>query len=155
MLPASVEQHEHHTENLGELGCPGGISTSCPMCDTRTLKLYNISNVWINVREYQRWTIQRSWQHMVLVYHMLPASLDCLSSSCVPYVASFSGLFVFLLCTICCQFLWIVFLPLVYQKIPVDIVILSCLFQPLFLTVFWHYFLTINFYNFLMPTLHW
>ena len=76
-----------------------------------------------------------------LVYHMLPVSLDCtlfcLSSSfilcticwqflwivcfvclrllsCVPYVASFSGLFVlymsssFILCTICCQFLWIV-----------------------------------------------
>ena len=60
-----VEQHEHHTENQGELGCSGGISTSCSMCDTRTLKLYNISNVWINIREYQRWTIQRSWQHMV------------------------------------------------------------------------------------------
>jgi hypothetical protein len=34
----------------------------------------------------------------------------CLSSSCVPYVASFSVfcLFFFVLCTFCCQFLWIV-----------------------------------------------
>ena len=41
-----------------------------------------------------------------LVYHMLPVSL-CFSSSCVPYVASFS-VFFFVLCTLCCQFLWIV-----------------------------------------------
>jgi hypothetical protein len=37
----------------------------------------------------------------------------CLSSSCVPYVASFSVLwfclFVFVLCTLCCQFLCVVF----------------------------------------------
>ena len=44
--------------------------------------------------------------------------LLCFSSSCVPYVASFSGLSVFdypfVLCTLCCQFLWIVrfWLPL-------------------------------------------
>jgi len=43
-----------------------------------------------------------------LVYPMLPVSLYCvvflfcLSLSCVPYV-----LFVFVLCTLCCQFLWI------------------------------------------------
>jgi hypothetical protein len=86
---------------------------------------------------------------LCLVYPMLPVSLDCLSSpyvlctkccqflwivclrlmSCVPNVASFSGLFVFALCLVypmlpvsldwlsspyvlftqCCQFLWIVF----------------------------------------------
>jgi hypothetical protein len=45
---------------------------------------------------------------------MLPVSLDCLwffPSYYVPYVASFSGLslvFSFVLCTLCCQFLWIV-----------------------------------------------
>ena len=89
---------------------------------------------------------------LCLVYLMLPVSLDCLSSpyvlctqccrfiwivclrlmSCVPNVASFSGLFVFalclvypklpvfldclcspyVLCTQCCQFLWIVCLRL-------------------------------------------
>jgi hypothetical protein len=51
-----------------------------------------------------------------LVYPMLPVSLDCpfliIPSSCVPNVASFSGLSVsdypFVLCTLCCQFLWIV-----------------------------------------------
>jgi hypothetical protein len=68
------------------------------------------------------------------VYPMLPVSLDCPFSlpirysltcicpvSCVPYVASFSGLSFFttpsvfsnmylscVLCTLCCQFLWIV-----------------------------------------------
>ena len=68
------------------------------------------------------------------VPYMLPVSLDCVvfcfSLSCVPYVASFSGLFlfcfslscvpnvasfsglccvlfVFVSCTLCCQFLWI------------------------------------------------
>ena len=56
-----------------------------------------------------------------LVYPMLSVSLDCFSSSCVPYVASFSGLFVFVLCTLCCQFLWIVFLRLVYPMLPVSL----------------------------------
>jgi hypothetical protein len=41
-----------------------------------------------------------------LVYPMLPVSL-CFSSSCVPYVASVS-VFFYVLCTVCCQFLWIV-----------------------------------------------
>ena len=60
--------------------------------------------------------IVRSWLPLRLVYPMLPVSLDCpfliTHSSCVPYVASFSGLSVFdypfVLCTLCCQFLWIV-----------------------------------------------
>ena len=73
---------------------------------------------------------------LCLVYPMLPVSLDCPFSlphrysltsicpvSCVPYVASFSGLSLFIipsvfsniylscvLCTLCCQFLWIVLL---------------------------------------------
>jgi hypothetical protein len=75
----------------------------------------------------RRKTIQRYWQHRVhnpeklatycfssSCVPMLPVSLDCFSSSCVLYVASFSGLFFFVLCTLCCQFLWIVFLRLVY-----------------------------------------
>ena len=72
---------------------------------------------------------------MCLLYPMLPVSLDCPFSlplrysltficpvSCVPYVASFSGLYFFIItlsvfsniylscvmCTLCCQFLWIV-----------------------------------------------
>ena len=65
------------------------------------------------------------WLPLHLVYPMLPVSLDCLcliaSSSCVPYAASFPGLSMFdclfILCTLCCQFLWIVYvwLPLRYS----------------------------------------
>ena len=77
--------------------------------------------------------IVRFWLPLRLVDHMLPVSLDCqfciTPSSCVPYVASFSGLFVFdypfVLCTLCCQFLWIVrfWLPLrlVYPMLPVSL----------------------------------
>ena len=53
-----------------------------------------------------------------LVYPMLPVSL-CFSSSCVPYVASFS-VFFFVLCILCCQFLC-VFLRLVYLMLPVSL----------------------------------
>ena len=70
-------------------------------------------------------SIVRFWLPLRLVYPMLPVSLDCpfliTLSSCVPYVASFSGLSVFdypfVLCTLCCQFLWIVhlWLPLRYS----------------------------------------
>jgi hypothetical protein len=49
---------------------------------------------------------------------MLPVSL-CFSSSCVPYVASFS-VFFFVLCILCCQFLC-VFLRLVYLMLPVSL----------------------------------
>ena len=68
-----------------------------------------------------------------LVYPMLPVSLDCpfliTPSSCVPYVASFSGLSIFdypfVLCTLCCQFLWIIrfWLPLrlVYPMLPISL----------------------------------
>ena len=38
-----------------------------------------------------------------------------------PYVASFSGLFFLVLCTLCCQFLWIVFLGLVHLMLPVSL----------------------------------
>ena len=77
--------------------------------------------------------IVRFWLPLRLVYPMLPVSLDCpfliTPSSCVPYVTSFSGLSVFdyhfLLCTLCCQFLWIVcfWLPLrlVYPMLPVSL----------------------------------
>ena len=77
--------------------------------------------------------IVRFWLPLRLVYPMLPVSLDCrfliTPSSCVPYVASFSGLSVFdypfVLCTLCCQFLWIVdfWLPLrlVYPMLPVSL----------------------------------
>ena len=78
------------------------------------------------------WTV-RVWLSLRLVYPMLPVSLDCsfliTPSSCVPYVASFSGLSVFdypfVLCTLCYQFLWIVrfWLPLrpVYPMLPVSL----------------------------------
>ena len=77
--------------------------------------------------------IVRSWLPLRLVYPMLPVSLDCpfliTPSSCVPYVASFSGLSVFdypfVLCNLCYQFLWIVsfWLPLrlVYPMLPVSL----------------------------------
>ena len=73
------------------------------------------------------------WLPLRLVYPILPVSLDCpfmiTPSSCVPYVASFSGLSIFdypfVLCTLCCQFLWIVhfWLPirLVYPMLPVSL----------------------------------
>jgi hypothetical protein len=68
--------------------------------------------------------------------------LFCLSSSCVPYVASFSVLcfvclrlvyhmlpvslccvlFVFVLCTTCCQFLWIV-----HFKLPLRLSLAFCI----------------------------
>ena len=53
-----------------------------------------------------------------LVYPMLPVSL-CFSSSCIPYVASFS-VFFFVLYTLCCQFLC-VFLRLVYPMLSVSL----------------------------------
>ena len=77
--------------------------------------------------------IVRFWLPLRLVYPMLPVSLDCpfliTPSSCVPYLTSFSGLSVFdyyfVLCTLCCQFLWIVrfWLPLrlVYPMLPVSL----------------------------------
>ena len=85
---------------------------------------------------------------LCLVYPMLPVSLDCPFSltficpvSCVPYVASFSGLSIFsfvylpcVLCTLCCQFLWIVHfllclfaLCLVYPMLPVSLDCPFCL----------------------------
>ena len=82
---------------------------------------------------YQNLWIVSFWLPLRLVYPMLPVSLDCpfliTPSSCVPYVASFSGLSVFdypfVLCTLCCQFLWIVdfWLPLrlVYPMLPVSL----------------------------------
>jgi hypothetical protein len=59
-----------------------------------------------------------------LVYPMSPVSLDCLRRvSCVPNVASFSGLSSScVLCTQCRQFLWIVFVVcLVYPMLPVSL----------------------------------
>ena len=69
-------------------------------------------------------------QHIVrcvllcLVHPMLPVSLDCLRPvSCAPYVTSFSGLSSScVLCTLCYQFLWIVFvLCLVQPMLPVSL----------------------------------
>jgi hypothetical protein len=53
-----------------------------------------------------------------LVHSMLPVSL-CFSSSCAPYVASFSVFFI-ILCTLCCQFLC-VFHHLVHPMLPVSL----------------------------------
>ena len=55
------------------------------------------------------------------VQHILFCAFVFFTSSCVLYVASFSGLFFFVLCTLCCQFLWIVFLRLVYSMLPVSL----------------------------------
>ena len=82
---------------------------------------------------YQFLWIVSFWLPLRLVDHMLPVSLDCqlciTPSSCVPYFASFSGLsdsdYPFVLCTLCCQFLWIVrfWLPLRlgYPMLPVSL----------------------------------
>ena len=78
---------------------------------------------------YQLLWIVSFWLPLRLVYPMLPVSLDfqlCISpSSCVPYVASFSGLSVLITPSSCCQFLWIVcfWLPLrlVYPMLPVSL----------------------------------
>ena len=63
------------------------------------------------------------------VQHILCCDLFCLCSSFVSYVASFSGLSMFdcpfVLCILCCQFLWIVHvwlsLRLVYPMLPVSL----------------------------------
>ena len=82
---------------------------------------------------YQFLWIVSFWLPLRLVYPMLPVSLDCpfliTPSSCVTYATSFSGLsdfdYPFVLCTLCCQFLWIVcfWLPLrlVYPMLPVSL----------------------------------
>jgi hypothetical protein len=78
------------------------------------------------------------WLSLRLVYPMLPVSLDCpcliAPSSWVPYVASFSGLSVFdcpfVLCTLCCQFLWIV-----HFDCPFVLCTLCC--QFLWIVHFW------------------
>jgi hypothetical protein len=77
-------------------------------------------------RGNQKRTIQRNWQHRV---PKTKGQFLSTPSSCVPYVASFSGLFVFaypfVLCALCCQFLWIVrfLLPLrlVYPMLPASL----------------------------------
>ena len=68
-----------------------------------------------------------------LVYPMLPVSL-CFSSSCVPYVASFSVFFV-VLCTLCCQFLC-VFRCLVASFSGLSIFIGPSVFTDVYLTIF-------------------
>ena len=78
---------------------------------------------------YQLLWIVSFWLPIRLVYPMLPVSLDCqfciTPSSCVPYVASFSGLSVLITPSSCCQFLWIVCfrlpLRLVYPMLPVSL----------------------------------
>jgi hypothetical protein len=52
------------------------------------------------------------------------------SSLCVPSVASVLGLFVFDLCTQCCQSLWIVCLRPVYPMLPVSLDCLSSACVP-------------------------
>ena len=79
----------------------------------------------------------RFWLSLRLVCPVLPVSLDCpfliAPSSCVPCVASFSGLSVFdcpfVLCALCCQFLWIVSFVLPLRLVcPVLPVSLDCPF---------------------------
>ena len=90
--------------------------------------------------------IVRFWLPLRLVYPMLPVSLDCpfliTPSSCIPYVISFSGFSVFhypfVLCTLCCQFLWIVrfWLPLV-SCVPYPFVLCTLCCQFLWIVRFW------------------
>jgi hypothetical protein len=76
-----------------------------------------------------------------LVCPMLSVSL-CFSSSCVPYVVSFSVFFV-ILCALCCQFLC-VFRHLVYPMLPVSLDCPFLIVPSVFSIV---YFLTAYFYS--------
>ena len=102
------------------------VSLDCPFLITpSSCVTYATSFSGLSVSDYPfvLWTICCQFLSIVsfvlplrLVYPILPVSLDCpfliTPSSWVPYVASFSGLSVFdypfVLCTLCCQFLWIV-----------------------------------------------
>ena len=119
------------------------VSLDCPfLIIPSSCVPYVASFSWLSIFDYpfvlcnlcyQFLWIVSFWLPLRLVYPMLPVSLDCpfliTPSSCVPNVASFSGLFVsdypFVLCTLCCQFLWIVrfWLPLrlVYPMLPVSL----------------------------------
>jgi hypothetical protein len=72
----------------------------------------------------RRQTIQRNWQHRV---HKTktnnPEKLDNRSEHAVSNTDC--DVFVFVLCTLCCQFLWIVCLRLVYPMLPVSLDCLS------------------------------
>ena len=103
---------------------------------------------------------------MCLLYPMLPVFLDCPFSlplrysltcicpvSCVPYVASFSGLYFFIipsvfsniylscvLCTLCCQFLWIVLFiitPSVFSNMYLSCVLCTLCCQFLWIVLFY------------------
>ena len=96
-------------------------------------KYHHVSNsneLWNNTRRYE---ILHTSNLGCSFNSVLPVSLDCpffiTPSSCVPYVTSLPGLSIsdypFVLCTLCCQFLWIVrfWLPfrLVYPMLPVSL----------------------------------
>ena len=117
------------------LDCPFLItpSSSVPyVASFSGLSVFDYPFVLCNLCNQFLWIVS-FWLPLRLVYPMLPVSLDCpfliTPSSCVPNVASFSGLSVsdypFVLCTLCCQFLWIVrfWLPLrlVYPMLPVSL----------------------------------
>ena len=119
------------------------VSLDCPFLITPSSCVPYVANFsWLSVSDYpfvlctlccQFLWIVRFWLPLRLVYPMLPVSLDCpffiTPSSCVPYVTSFSGLSVsdypFVLCTLCCQFLWIVSFDYPFVLLPVS---LNCLF---------------------------
>ena len=119
IAPSSCVHYVASFSRLSMLDCPFVLCTLCCQC------LW-IVHVWLPLR---------------LVYTMLPVSLDCpcliAPSSCVHYVASFSRLSMFdcpfVLCTLCCQCLWIVhvWLPLrlVYTMLPVSLDC-PCLIAP-------------------------
>ena len=115
------------------------VSLDCPFLITPSSCVpYVASFSWLSVSDYpfvlctlccQFLWIVRFWLPLRLVYPMLPVSLDCpffiTPSSCVPYVTSFSGLSVsdypFVLCTLCCQFLWIVSFDYPFVLLPVSL----------------------------------
>jgi hypothetical protein len=98
-------------------------------------------------------------QFLWIVFFLLPLgySLTCICPlSCVPYVASFSGLSFFItpsvfsniylscaLCTLCCQFLWIVFFfitPSVFSDIYLSCVLCTLCCQFLWIVLFYYPF---------------
>ena len=109
--------------------------------------------------------LRYSLTFICLVYPMLPVSLDCPFSlplrysltficpvSCVPYVTSFSGLSFFttpsvfssiylscVLCTICCQFLWIVLFiaSSVFSNMYLSCVLCTLCYQFLWIVLFY------------------
>ena len=130
ITPSSCVPNVASFSGLSVSDYPFVLCTLC--CQFLWIVVFDYPFVLCNLCNQFLWIVS-FWLPLRLVDPMLPVSLDCqfciTPSSCVPYVASFSGLSVFdypfVLCTQCCQFLWIVrfWLPLrlVYPMLPVSL----------------------------------